>query len=43
LRFRATGVVPLGALPPGDYIARVTFTADGQFGRVYRAFRKAVQ
>ena len=43
LRFRATGVIPLGALPPGDYIARVTVTADGQFGRVYRAFRKVAQ
>jgi hypothetical protein len=43
LRFRATGVIPVGALPPGDYIARVTVTADGQFGRVYRAFRKIAQ
>lgn len=43
MRFRATGVVPMGALPPGDYIARVTVLVDGQIGRVYRAFRKVAQ
>lgn len=43
-RFTATGAVPLGALPPGDYVARVTIGVDGgPYGRVVRAFRKAPQ
>lgn len=43
-RFTATGAVPLGALPPGDYIARITIGVDGgPYGRVIRAFRKVAQ
>lgn len=43
-RFTATGAVPLGALPPGDYIARITIGVDGgPYGRVIRAFRKVPQ
>ena len=44
MRFTATGAVPLGALPPGDYIARITIGVDGgPYGRVVRAFRKVAQ
>jgi hypothetical protein len=43
-RFTATGAVPVGALPPGDYIARITIGVDGgPYGRVIRAFRKVPQ
>lgn len=43
-RFTATGSVPLGALPPGDYIARITIGVDGgPYGRVIRPFRKVAQ
>ena len=43
-RFTATGAVPLGALPPGDYIARITIGVDGgPYGRVIRPFRKVAQ
>jgi hypothetical protein len=43
-RFTATGAIPLGALPPGDYIARITIGVDGgPYGRVIRAFRKVGQ
>lgn len=43
-RFTATGAVPLGALPPGDYIARITIGVDGgPYGRVVRPFRKVAQ
>ena len=43
-RVTATGAVPLGALPPGDYVARITIGVDGgPYGRVIRAFRKVAQ
>lgn len=43
-RFTATGAVPMGALPPGDYIARITIGVDGgPYGRVIRPFRKVAQ
>lgn len=37
-----TGVVPTGALPPGDYVVRAIVTLDGRpIGLVYRTLRKA--
>jgi hypothetical protein len=43
-RFTARGAIPLGALPPGDYVARVWIGIDGQpIGRVFRAFRKVAR
>ena len=43
-RYRATGALPLGALPPGDYVARVIVMVEGHPGGVlYRAFRKVGQ
>ena len=43
-RYRATGAVPIGALPPGDYYARVIVMVEGHPGGVlYRAFRKVGQ
>jgi hypothetical protein len=43
-RFKATGSVPLGALPPGDYLARAIILVEGHpAGVVYRAFRKVGQ
>jgi VWFA-related protein len=43
-RFRAMGAVPIGALPPGDYIARAVVMVEGQSaGVVLRAFRKVGQ
>jgi VWFA-related protein len=43
-RFRATGAVPIGALPPGDYIARAVVMVEGHpAGVVFRAFRKVGQ
>ena len=42
MRFRVQGAIPLGALPPGDYVARALIGLEGQpAGRVVRAFRKA--
>jgi len=42
-RFTATGAVPLGALPPGDYVVRALVGVEGQpFGRVVRTIRKGV-
>jgi hypothetical protein len=39
---RASGVVPLGALAPGDYTLRAVVTIDGKpAGRVSRTIRKA--
>jgi len=39
----ATGSVPLGALPPGDYVVRgVVRLEDGTTGRVMRTIRKIV-
>jgi hypothetical protein len=43
-RYRATGAVPIGALPPGDYLARVIVVVEGHPGGVvFRAFRKVGQ
>ena len=40
-RFIATVAVPIGALPPGDYVVRVSIAAAGQpAGRVMRTLRK---
>jgi hypothetical protein len=40
----ATGAVPLGALPPGDYVVRgVVRLEDGTTGRVTRTLRKAAR
>ncbi len=40
-RVVATGSVPLGALPPGDYVVRgVIRLEDGTTGRVSRTLRK---
>jgi len=41
-RFRAQGAIPMGALPPGDYVARALVGLEGQsLGQVLKAFRKA--
>jgi hypothetical protein len=43
-RVVATGAVPLGALPPGDYVVRgVVRLEDGTTGRVTRTLRKAAR
>ena len=43
-RMVATGAVPIGALPPGDYVVRgVIRLADGTTGRVIRTLRKAAR
>jgi hypothetical protein len=40
-RVIATGAVPIGALPPGDYVVRgVIALEDGTKGRVTRTLRK---
>jgi VWFA-related protein len=40
-RFMATGAVPLGALPPGDYVIRAIIGVENQpAGRVVRTIRK---
>jgi VWFA-related protein len=40
-RFVATGAVPIGALPAGDYIVRGRLEVDGsEGGRVFRTLRK---
>jgi hypothetical protein len=42
-RYRAMGSVPLGALPPGDYVARAMIGLEGHpMTRVSRTIRKAV-
>ena len=42
-RVIATGTVPLGAMPPGDYIVRGIITLDdGTTGRVTRTLRKVI-
>ena len=39
---RASGVVPVGALPPGDYVVRAIVSIGGEpVGRVIRTLRKA--
>ena len=43
-RVVATGAVPIGALPPGDYVVRgIIRLADGTTGRVSRTLRKAAR
>jgi hypothetical protein len=43
-RVVATGTVPLGALPPGDYVVRgIIRLEDGTAGRVVRTLRKVVK
>ena len=43
-RVVATGAVPLGALPPGDYVVRgVIRLEDGTTGRVVRTLRKVAK
>jgi hypothetical protein len=43
-RVVATGTVPLGALPPGDYIVRgIIRLEDGTSGRVQRTLRKVAK
>ncbi len=40
-RFTASGIIPLGALPPGDYVARAIVEQKGQpAGRTARTIRK---
>ena len=40
-RFTATGAVPIGNLPPGDYVVRALIGLEGQpSGRVVRTLRK---
>jgi hypothetical protein len=42
-RVIATGTIPLGAMPPGDYVVRGIITLeDGTTGRVTRTLRKSV-
>jgi VWFA-related protein len=43
-RFSAVGTIPIGALPPGDFVARAIVEVQGQpAGRVIRTFRKVVR
>ena len=43
-RVVATGAVPIGALPPGDYVVRGTIRLeDGTTGRVVRTLRKVAR
>jgi hypothetical protein len=43
-RYLATGAVPIGALPPGDYAVRAIVGVEGQpAGRVVRTLRKAAK
>jgi hypothetical protein len=43
-RFQASAAVPIGALPPGDYVVRAMVGIDGQpMGRVTRVLRKVGQ
>jgi hypothetical protein len=43
-RVVATGAVPLGALPPGDYVVRgIIKLEDGTTGRVMRTLRKVLR
>jgi hypothetical protein len=40
-RFNVTAAIPLGALPPGDYVIRAIVGLEGQpEGRVVRTLRK---
>jgi hypothetical protein len=41
-RYVARGAVPIGSLPPGDYIVRALVALEGQpMTRVVRTLRKA--
>ena len=41
-KFLVTAAIPIGALPPGDYVVRAIVAAQGQpGGRVVRSIRKA--
>lgn len=43
-RFLVTAAIPIGALPPGDYVVRATVAAQDQAGgRVVRPIRKVVR
>lgn len=43
-RVVATGTVPIGTLPPGDYVVRgVIRLEDGTTGRVMRTLRKVAR
>jgi hypothetical protein len=43
-RYAATGAVPVGALPPGDYVVRAMIALEGYPAtRVVRTLRKVVQ
>ena len=40
---RAAGVVPIGAVPPGDYVVRAVVLVDGkQVGQILRTLRKSI-
>jgi hypothetical protein len=40
-RFSARGALPIGALPPGDYVVRALVGGDGQpIGQITRTMRK---
>jgi hypothetical protein len=42
--FRASGAIPIGALPPGDYVIRALVGVQDQpFGRVVKTIRKVAQ
>jgi hypothetical protein len=42
-RYIATGAIPIGALPPGDYVVRAIVGIEGQpAGRVVRTLRKSL-
>jgi hypothetical protein len=43
-RFQASAALPIGALPPGDYVIRAVVGVEGQaMGRVMRVLRKVGQ
>ena len=43
-KFRASGAIPIGALPPGDYVVRALVgIQDKPFGRVVKTIRKVAQ
>lgn len=43
-RFLVTAAIPIGSLPPGDYVVRATVAAQDQAaGRVVRPFRKVAR
>ena len=43
-KFRASGAIPIGALPPGDYVVRALVgIQDKPFGRVIKTIRKVAK